>query len=316
MLISIKHMELILYIQSFVNSELPTQWRAANITPLFKKGDKLEAANYRPVLLTSITCKIMEGIVRDCIQSYLMKYKLISKSQHGFVKEKSCTTNLLEALDYVSFNLSIGISVDEALLDFVKAFDSVAHKRLLVKLSSYGISGLLLKRIEAFLKNRIQRVIQDDTKILSKVNEINVENSLQKDLDCAEEWSKKWLLGFNSSKCVIMHYGTNNPRLKYTLNGVELKDSKCERDLGVYFSTNLKWKKQIISSTSKANSMMGMLKMTFSRIDAKLVKILYKVFNRPLIEFAVPVWSPYFKGDISLLEKVQHRMTSSIIKEN
>ncbi|XP_065682358.1 uncharacterized protein LOC136095556 [Hydra vulgaris] len=188
-------------IESFVKSELPTQWRAANITPLFKKGDKLEAANYRPVSLTSITCKIMEDIVRDCIQSYLMKYKLISKSQH------------------------------------------------------------------------------DDTKILLKVNEINVENSLQKDLDSAEEWSKKWLLGFNSSKCVIMHYGTNNPRLKYTLNGVELKDSECEKDLGVYFSTNLKRKKQIISSTYKANSMM------------------------------VPVWSPYFKGDISLLEKVQHRMT-------
>ena len=97
--------------------------------------------------------------------------------------------------------------------------------------------------------------------------------------------------------------------MKYTLNSIELRDSNCERDLGVYFSTNLKWKKQIISSTSKANSMMGMLKMTFSRFDAKLVKTLYKVFIRPLIEFAVPVWSPYFKGDISLLEKVQHRMT-------
>nr|XP_047129573.1 uncharacterized protein LOC124809501 [Hydra vulgaris] len=122
----------LIFIESFVKSELPTQWRAAIITPLFKKGDKLEAANYKPVSLTSITCKIMEGIVRDCIQSYLIKYKLISKSQHGFVKGKSCTTNLLEALDYISFNLSIGISVDEALLDFVKAFDSVAHKRLLI----------------------------------------------------------------------------------------------------------------------------------------------------------------------------------------
>ena len=63
-------------------------------------------------------------------------------------------------------------------------------------------------------------------------------------------------------------------------------------------------KKQLISCTSKANSMMGMLK-----IKAQLVKTLYMVFIRPLIEFAVPVWSPYFKGNISLLEKVQHRMT-------
>ncbi|XP_047129531.1 uncharacterized protein LOC124809466 [Hydra vulgaris] len=113
----------LIFKESFVKSELPTQWIASNITPLFKKGDKLEAANYRPVSLTSITCKIMEG--------------------------KSCTTNLLEALDYILFNLPIGISVDEALLDFVKAFDSVAHKRLLIKLSSYGISGLLLKWVKA-----------------------------------------------------------------------------------------------------------------------------------------------------------------------
>nr|XP_047122299.1 uncharacterized protein LOC124805837 [Hydra vulgaris] len=91
----------LIFKESFVKNELPTQLRAANITTLFKKGDKLEAANYRPLSLTSITCKFMEG--------------------------KSCTTNLLEALDYISFNLSIGISVDVALLDFVKAFVSVAH---------------------------------------------------------------------------------------------------------------------------------------------------------------------------------------------
>ena len=246
--------------------------------------DKLEAANYRPVPLTSIPCKIMEGIIRDCFQTHLNKYSLISNEQHGFVKWKSCTTNLLETLDFISYNLSMGIPIDEALLDFVKAFDSVAHKRLILKLKFYGIRGLALKWVEAFLTDRIQRVIQghavsswkdifsgvpqgseigpllfdifindlikifinktklyaDDTKLLSKVEDIiNNENSLQKDLNEASEWSRKWLLGFNSSKCVIMHYGNNNPHVKYTLNGVELKESDCERDLGVYFSSNL-----------------------------------------------------------------------------
>ena len=344
----------LIYKESLEKSELPIQWRSANITPLFKKGDKLEAANYRPVSLTSIPCKIMEGIIRDCFQTHLNKYSLISNEQHGFVKGKSCTTNLLETLDFISYNLSMGIPIDEALLDFVKAFDSVAHKRLILKLKFYGIRGLALKWVEAFLTDRIQRVIQgnavsswkdifsgvpqgsvigpllfvifindlikifinktklyaDDTKLLSKVEDIiNNENSLQKDLNEASEWSRKWLLGFNSSKCVIMHYGNNNPHVKYTLNGVELKESDCERDLGVYFSSNLKWKQHIISCTSKANSIMGMLKMTFFQFDVKLVKILYSAFIRPLIEFAVPVWSPHFKGDIKLLEKVQHRMT-------
>ena len=149
----------------------------------------------------------------------------------------------------------------------------------------------------------------DDTKILSEINVNNQDNSLQRDLNNASEWSKKWLLSFNTEKCVIMHYGKNNPKLKYTLNGTELKESESERDLGVIFSSNLKWKQQIISFSSKANSMMGMFKATFYQFDIELVKTLYKAFIRPLIEFAVPVWSPYYKGDINILEKVQHRMT-------
>ena len=79
----------LIYKESLEKSELPIQWRSANITPLFKKGDKLEAANYRPVSLTSIPCKIMEGIIRDCFQTHLNKYSLISNEQHGFVKGKS-----------------------------------------------------------------------------------------------------------------------------------------------------------------------------------------------------------------------------------
>ena len=108
----------LIYKESLEKSELPIQWRSANITPLFKKGDKLEAANYRPVSLTSIPCKIMEGIIRDCFQTHLNKYSLISNEQHGFVKGKSCTTNLLETLDFISYNLSMGIPIDEALLYF------------------------------------------------------------------------------------------------------------------------------------------------------------------------------------------------------
>ncbi len=346
----------LIYSESFAKGELPIQWRAANITPLFKKGNKLNASNNRSVSLTSKPCKILEGIIRDYLQNYFTKNNLISNAQHGFVNGRSCTTNLLETLDYITYNLERGIPIDVALLDFAKAFDTVSHRRLILKLRAYGIQGELLKWIEAFLKNRIQRVVQgdivsnwkdifsgvpqgsvighflfviyindmpeslinitklyaDDTKIISKVSQIENENSLQKDLDTASEWSSNWLIRFNTDKCLIMHYGTNNPETEYELNGLKLKKSDYERDLGVNFETNLNGRQHIISCASKANSMMGILKMTFVHIDPYLLKLLYTTFIRPLIEFAVAVWSPYYKGDIDTLEKVQHRMTRMI----
>ena len=70
---------------SLSSSQLPIQFRLANVTPLFKKGDKSVSRNYRPVSLTSIPCKIMESIIRDKMEDYLYKNNLLAKEQHGFV---------------------------------------------------------------------------------------------------------------------------------------------------------------------------------------------------------------------------------------
>ena len=68
--------------------------------------------NYRPVSLTSVCCKLMEGIVRDELMVYFYENKLISKQQHGFVKRRARVTNLLECQNIVSKSISEGNSVD------------------------------------------------------------------------------------------------------------------------------------------------------------------------------------------------------------
>jgi hypothetical protein len=120
----------------------------ANVSPLYKKGEKTVPANYRPVSLTSVLCKILEGIVRSKLEIYFYEYNLVTQNQHGFVRCKSCTTNLLEHLDFISGSLSSGYPVDVIYLDFAKAFDTVPHRRLLLKLERYGVKGKLLKWIE------------------------------------------------------------------------------------------------------------------------------------------------------------------------
>ena len=74
---------------------VPSEWKEGNITPLFKKGSRNKPENYRPVSLTSVVCKLLETLIRDYLVEFLVKYKLINTSQHGFLKARSCLTNLL-----------------------------------------------------------------------------------------------------------------------------------------------------------------------------------------------------------------------------
>ena len=74
---------------------VPSEWKEANITPLFKKGSRNKPENYRPVSLTSVVCKLFETLIRDHIVEFLVKHKLINTPQHVFLKARSCLTNLL-----------------------------------------------------------------------------------------------------------------------------------------------------------------------------------------------------------------------------
>ena len=145
--------------QSSMNEgKLPSVWKDANVTPLFKKGEKAKPNNYRPVSLTCILCKVMESIIRDELVAYLEDNELLSPFQHGFIAHRSCSTNLLATLDAWTEMLDAGSPVDAIYLDFSKAFDSVPHLRLLEKLKAYGICEKLLCWVEDFLTGRRQRV--------------------------------------------------------------------------------------------------------------------------------------------------------------
>ena len=91
---------------------VPEEWKKANVVPIFKKGKKSSPANYRPVSLTSVCCKIVESIIKDDLLQHLNSNKLIRTSQHGFIKNRSCTTNLLEFLESVTKEVDSGRSVD------------------------------------------------------------------------------------------------------------------------------------------------------------------------------------------------------------
>ena len=144
---------------SVATGVVPEDWRTANVTPIHKKGAKGKPGNYRPISLTSIPGKILESIIKDQLVQHLEVNNLILNSQHGFLKSKSCVTNLLEFLEVVTNAVDSGEWFDVVYLDFSKAFDKVPKLRLLETLKAHGISGDLLTWLGNWLSNRLQRVV-------------------------------------------------------------------------------------------------------------------------------------------------------------
>ena len=142
-----------------IYSCIALDWLKSNVIPIFKKGSKHSPSNYRPISLTSLVGKILERLILNRINIFLDRQKILHPSQHGFRQGHSCQTQLLESVHLWAESLDRGSSTHIIFLDFSKAFDSVPHQKLLIKLEHIGIRGQILNWIQAFLYNRQQRVV-------------------------------------------------------------------------------------------------------------------------------------------------------------
>jgi ribonuclease P/MRP protein subunit RPP40 len=105
--------------------------------------------------------------------------------------------------------------------------------------------------------------------------------------------SADWLMLFNVDKCKVMHFGYNNSKSTYKMNGKDLEEISEERDLGVIVQQDLKRSKQCSKSVSTANRILGMIKRSFCYLSKDVVLKLYKSLVRPHLEYCVQAWRPY-----------------------
>ena len=154
----------LLFQASISQGRVPPQWKKANIVPLFKKGSRSSPANYRPISLTSVLCKLCEHIIHCSIIRHLSANEILSDAQHGFRKRRSCDTQLIVTIEDLAKGIEEKSQTDVILLDYEKAFDKVSHRHLLAKVNHYGIQGSTFRWISDFLHSRSQVVLVDGQK--------------------------------------------------------------------------------------------------------------------------------------------------------
>ena len=307
--------------------------------------------------VTSIVAKVFESIIYDEIYKHIERNSVISTNQHGFQREKSTTTNLLDFWDRVTKIADNSKPLSIIYTDLRKAFDTVPHDLLLHKLEHYGVREQNQRWIRNFLDSRKQRVVSngdsspfinvesgvpqggtlsglffilymndlpkkikhsqvslyaDDAKIFAPVTCSQDIDLIQQDLDALLEWCIEWRLSLNAKKCVYIHYTPMHKtdlQPQYTIQNVQLQRKDSVVDLGVIISEDLKFHKHIDHICKKARRETGRIKRSFKSRNYAFLSDVYKTYVRPHLEYAVPVWNPVHKLDITKIEKAQNNFT-------
>ena len=150
----------ILFNLSYNTGYIPQELKLANVVPVHKKDDKKKVTYYRPISLTSLVMKVFERILYDELLTRTIGK--IDTRQHGFLRNRSCNSNLLLFTESIVRSLHEKIGTDVIYFDLAKALDTVSHDLILNKLKTqYSIDGTLLKFFTEYLCSR-KRVILDN----------------------------------------------------------------------------------------------------------------------------------------------------------
>ena len=139
---------------SYTAQQVPDIWRRVSITPLHKHGLKTDPQNYRPISVPSCVSKVMETIIEHRIRRQLQPQFILFQSQHGFMKGRNSTTNLLLTYGDIFESKNRGENTDIIFIDFAKAFDKINHAILFDKMSILGIDTQTINWTRSFLENR------------------------------------------------------------------------------------------------------------------------------------------------------------------
>ena len=196
---------------------------------------------------------------------FLVKHKLLNSSQHGFLKARSCLTNMLCFLEEITKWIDVGeVSNWKSVLSWVPQGSVLGPILFLIYINDLddSITSNVLK-------------FADDTKLFRKVNTDGDKQHLQNDLDRLVKWSEKWQMLFNFGKCKCLHTGHGNLNVNYKMGDTVLGTTVKEKDLGVTVSADMKVSEQCGIAASKGNQILGLIRRNITYKGKKLIRPLY-----------------------------------------
>lgn len=168
---------------------------------------------------------------------------------------------------------------------------------------------------EVVSENSYVYLFADDAKVFREIKTHQDHIILQEDINKLMVWSNKWLLKFHPDKCVSMkitHKLNHVCTESYVMGNHKLKESKCEKDIGVSIDNNLKFDIHVNNCVNKANRVLAVTRRTFECWNDNIFRMIFKGLVRPHLEYAAPIWSPYFDKYKDQIENVQRRATKLV----
>ena len=161
------------------------------------------------------------------------------------------------------------------------------------------------------------RLFADDTAVYKMISNGHDQAQLQEDLQRLADWEESWDMEFHPSKCQTLSITRSRKPLQpsYFLHGHTLKNVSSAKYLGVTINNAVSWDNHISNTCSKANRAQGFLRRNLKISASNIKEKAYKVFVRPLLEYAASVWDPYSQKNIAKIEAVQRRAARFVLNQ-
>ena len=161
----------------FTEGIFPSNCKVVRVVPVYKTGAKNDKNNYLPISILTCFSKIIEKILYAQLYKFLKKHNVIYKNQYGFQSNVSTVHAMLDVVTSCYDNINEYRYTALSFADLRKAFDTVSHQTLLMKLSNYGIRAVAYDLIHSYLHNRQQFVSNNQSKPDLKLTHCGVPQS-------------------------------------------------------------------------------------------------------------------------------------------
>lgn len=296
--------------------------------------------------------KIFEKMVHSIL--YNVAVPIISNTQHGFMRRRSTTSNLMSYVTTLSRELEHRRQVDSVYIDFAKAFDTVPHVTIVNKMKHIGFPDWIIEWLRSYLSDRSAYVVINSARsrsfaitsgvpqgsvlgpllfnifvndlslllssfVLSFADDMKMYRTIFSQLDCValqEDvntlliWCGDNGMRVNGTKCKVISFSRCSDKtvFEYSIDSVLLQRVTSICDLGVIIDEKLKFNEHIGVTAAKAFSALGFIRRHAADFtDIYALKILYCSLVRSILEYAAPVWCPYYSTLVLKIERVQRR---------